>query len=378
MRYTTLSGIAALVTVLVNGVSAVPAVAGGSGSGIQVPCDTTALTTAIAGAPAGSTLVLARHCTYHLTTAYSGNDGLPPIDRQLTIRGQGATIVRDGTAGAFRIFHVASTGDLRLDDITIRGGNSSFDGGGILVDGMLKLSKATIDNNTSTTDGAGVDVETGATAYITRSEFTFNNSGGSGGGLQSNGTVTTDAVVFNRNFAATDGGAIGHDDGDAVYRNTTLKNNTSVIGGGGIQLFGGTAQFINSKILNNTTTGSEGGGIRNDASLTLIKTEVAGNVVGGSAGLGGGIFESGGTLVLRDSSVDRNSANGSGNSQAGGIFNAFGAATLDHSEVNNNASTVAPGGVWTNIQFTVSRSEIRNNIPTNCDGSPIIVTGCVG
>ncbi|MEU6219770.1 hypothetical protein ABZ845_19960 [Streptomyces sp. NPDC047022] len=76
MRYTTLSGVAALATVLVNGVSTVPAVAGGSD--IPVPCDTTALINAIATAPAGSTLVLARHCTYHLTTAYLGDDGLPP------------------------------------------------------------------------------------------------------------------------------------------------------------------------------------------------------------------------------------------------------------------------------------------------------------
>ncbi|MFF1847301.1 hypothetical protein ACFVW5_19990 [Streptomyces sp. NPDC058232] len=125
MRYSTLAGIAALATLVVNGVSAVPAVAAGSGSGFPVPCDATALTTAIATAPAGSTLVLARHCTYHLTTAYSGADGLPPIDRQLTIEGRGSTVVRDGlTAGLFRIFHVTSTGDLRLDDLTIRGGNA--------------------------------------------------------------------------------------------------------------------------------------------------------------------------------------------------------------------------------------------------------------
>lgn len=35
--------------------------------------------------------------------------------------------------------------------------------------------------------------------------------------------------------------------------------------------------------------------------MTLIKTEVAGNVVGGSGGMGGGIYEGTGTLVLRDS-----------------------------------------------------------------------------
>ncbi|MFE3907628.1 hypothetical protein ACFXPY_47365 [Streptomyces sp. NPDC059153] len=376
MRYTTLSSIAALATIVVNGVSAVPAVAA---PGISVPCDTTALINALATAPAGSTLVLARHCTYHLTTAYAGNDGLPPIDRQLTIEGRDSTIVRDGlTAGAFRIFHVTSTGDLRLDDLTIRGGNAPDAGGGILVDssGNLKLDKVTLDNNQAYIEGGGVFVVGGATAYITRSEFTFNNAG-EGGGLQSDGTVTTDGVEFTRNNAAV-GGAIGHEDGDSVFRNTTLKNNTSSREGGGIDVEGGTVQFINSKIIDNTTTGTQGGGIFNAASVTLIKTEVSGNVAGGSNGQGGGIYEDFGTLVLRDSSVDHNSANGSGTSQAGGIYNTNGTVTLDHSEVNNNASTVAPGGVWTDTQFTVNRSEIRRNIPTNCDGSPVIVTGCVG
>ncbi|MEU6220117.1 right-handed parallel beta-helix repeat-containing protein, partial [Streptomyces sp. NPDC047022] len=365
MRYTTLSGIAALATIVVNGVSAVPAVAGGSG--IQVPCDTAALINALATAPAGSTLVLARRCTYHLTTAYSGDDGLPPIDSQLTIEGRDSTIVRDGpTAGTFRIFHVTSTGNLRLDDVTIRGGNAPDDGGGILVDGTLNLNEVTLDNNTAGVEGGGVDVESNATANITRSQFTFNNAGLRGGGLQSNGTVTTDGVEFERNFAVV-GGAIDHDSGDAIYRNTTLKNNTSSSEGGGIDIDDGTVQFINSKILNNTTTGSSGGGIWNKASLTLIRTEVAGNVVGGSDGDGGGIYNTASaTLVLKDSSVHHNSANGSGNSQGGGIFNTGSTVTLDHSEVNNNASTVAPGGVWTDTQFTVNRSEIRNNIPTNC------------
>ncbi|MFJ5534132.1 hypothetical protein [Streptomyces sp. NPDC093261] len=372
MRYTTLSGIVALATIVVNGVSAVPAVAGGDHGhhGISVPCDTTALSTAIATAPAGSTLLLARHCTYHLTAAYTGADGLPPIDKQLTIEGRDATIVRDGpTAGAFRIFHVTSTGDLRLDDVMIRGSNAPDDGGGVLVDtsGNLKLNKVTLDNNHADDQGGGVDVEPGATAYITRSEFTFNNSGSKGGGLQADGTVTTDGVVFARNFAVNNGGGIDNDSGDAVGND-----------GAGIDIDSGTVQFINSKILNNTTTGTQGGGIWNQTSLTLIKTEVSGNVVGGADGQGGGIYENFGTLVLRDSSVDRNSTNGSGASQAGGIYNHSGAVTLDHSEVNNNASTVAPGGVWTDTPFTVNQSKIRRNVPTNCAGSPVIVTGCAG
>ncbi|TFV33859.1 hypothetical protein E4K10_41495 [Streptomyces sp. T1317-0309] len=287
MRYTTLSGIAALATIVVNGVSTVPAVAA---PGISVPCDTTALINALATAPAGSTLVLARHCTYHLTTAYAGADGLPPIDRQLTIEGRDSTIVRDGlTAGAFRIFHVTSTGDLRLDDVTIRGGNAPDAGGGILVDssGKLKLDKVTLDKpgrhrgRRRLCRGRRHGVHHPQRVH-----------------LQQRGRGRRSAVGRHRHHRqrpiphnnAGVGGAIGHEDGTAVFRNTTLKNNTSSLDGGGIDTESGTVQFINSKIIDNTTTGAQGGGIWNAVPMTLIKTEVSGNVAGGSNGQGGGIY----------------------------------------------------------------------------------------
>ncbi|MFD8810637.1 hypothetical protein ACFV23_03860 [Streptomyces sp. NPDC059627] len=88
-----------------------------------------------------------------------------------------------------------------------------------------------------------------------------------------------------------------------------------------------------------------------------------------------------GVLVLKGSKVLSNSANGpsvgSNSAQGGGIFNNNGGSvTLDHSHVRNNSATVAPGGVFTTNQFTVKASTITRNTPTNCAGSPTIVTGC--
>jgi hypothetical protein len=54
-------------------------------------------------------------------------NGLPSITSTVTVRGAGAdrTIVeRDGAAPSFRLFHVASTGSLILDGITLRGGTA--------------------------------------------------------------------------------------------------------------------------------------------------------------------------------------------------------------------------------------------------------------
>ncbi len=372
-------GVAAAITALaVTGLPAAPAVATTQAT---VGCTTSALISAIAQATAGDTLNLARHCTYHLTGAYAGADGLPVIRKRLTIHGHGATIVRDSvTAGAFRIFHVASGGDLRLDDVTVRGGDSPGDGGGILVEagGKLNLEDVTLLDNTAAVRGGGVAVLQGATGVITRGSFKFNNAD-SGGGLQADGTVRADGPEFTRNHARRFGGAIDHDFGDSVFKRTTATGNTAGLDGGGVDIDLGTIEFVDSKIRDNTSAGTRGGGIFNGATLKLTSTEVSGNVIGGVGGRGGGIYNASGpsTLVLKGSTVERNSANGSGTSQGGGIYNNGGSVTLDHSTVRGNASTVAPGGVFTVNQFTVIRSTIKDNIPTNCAGSPVIVTGCV-
>ncbi|WP_073779447.1 hypothetical protein [Streptomyces sp. MJM1172] len=79
-----------------------------------MPCSTPSLISAIRTANDGddSRLILAPHCTYHLTTAYAGQDGLSAITKRITVLGNGATIQRDPSAsGSFRILDVASGGN---------------------------------------------------------------------------------------------------------------------------------------------------------------------------------------------------------------------------------------------------------------------------
>ncbi|MFD7001555.1 hypothetical protein ACFWA5_36235 [Streptomyces mirabilis] len=382
MRRVSMCWTAAMVAATAAGLTATPASA--TRNGTEVSCNTSALTMAIANAAAGDTLTLARHCTYHLTTAYVGGDGLPPITKRLTIRGCDATIVRDSpTAGPFRIFDVASGGDLRIDDLTIRHGHATGDGGGIRVQsgGTLSLESSSVIDNTADSLGGGVDVALGGTATIKNSLLTRNNAGDTGGGLQSDGTVNVYDSRLTYNYANTFGGAVDHESGTAEFHRTSLRDNTSRLDGGGIDIDGGTVKFVDSGLTNNITAGTTGGGIWNGgATLTLERTEVTGNTVAGGNGKGGGIYNTGtGTqLTLHESTVDGNSANGPANSQGGGIYNTNGTVTLDRSRVQRNDATTAPGGVWTNVPFTVQDSEIKNNIPSNCTGSPVVVTGCTG
>ncbi|MEU9452227.1 hypothetical protein [Streptomyces sp. NPDC048277] len=380
-----MTAVAAMVAAaVVTGVSGGPATAAGQDDVTEVPCNTAALTTAIATAMAGETLSLHRDCTYHLTTAFAPGEGLPPITQSLTIRGNGATIVRDGpNPGLFRIFHVTtagtSKGNLRLEDLTVRGGSAAGSGGGIRVDsgGMLTLAHVDVFDNTATGDGGGVWVETGATASVRRSRLAFNNAD-DGGGLFTEGTLSVEDSEFARNHARISGGGLYQAAGISFLHATVIDRNTSAASAGGVFVDGGTMTFGESKIANNTTAGTLGGGFVNSAQLELDKSEVSGNVVGGPGGLGGGFanLTASAVLTLKGSKVTGNSANGNGASQGGGIYNLGGSVTLDHSTVRNNASTTAPGGVFTDTLVTVTDSQITHNIPTNCVPNQNLVPGC--
>ncbi|MER5788014.1 right-handed parallel beta-helix repeat-containing protein [Streptomyces sp. NPDC001980] len=373
MRYIRFCGVAAVAAAMVTGLTSGPATAAEPD---RVPCSGTALSLAIATARNGETIDLRRDCTYLLGAA------LPTIGKDLTIRGNGATILRDGTtASPFRIFDINSNGNLRLQDLTVRGGyltstSTSGDGAGIRVNGgALRLSKVDVLDNTAVANGGGIAVESGGSADIRSSYVAFNNAS-NGAGLYTAGTVTVENSEFARNHARASGGGIYQSGGSIFVGTSVIRRNTAAgsASGGGVYIAGSqVTEIVDSKITNNTDTGTAGGGIYNNGNLKLTKSEVSGNVVGGFSGQGGGIYNSG-TLYLRGTDVFRNSANGGGSSVGGGIYINSGTVTLDHSTVRNNASTVAPGGVRTTVPITLRDSTITRNIPTNC--APLVFTGC--
>ena len=375
MRYIRFCGAAAAAAAIATGLTSGPANAAGPD---RVPCSGTALALAITNARNGETLDLRGDCTYHLMAA------LPAVAQNLTIRGNGATIVRDGaTTPAFRIFDVSSGGDLRLKDLTVRGGYlPTGNGAGIHVNsgGGLRLAKVAVLDNTATDNGGGIAVEAGGSAEIRSSYVAFNNAG-DGGGLYTAGSVTTESSEFARNHARRAGGAIYQAGGMTFVGMSLVRRNTAAgVSGGGVYVGGGTTEIDDSKVMNNTDTGNRGGGIYNNANLKLVKSKVSSNVVGGTAGRGGGIYNTGtGVLFLKGTEVSRNSANGNNASATsvsvgGGIYNDGGSVTLDHSTVRDNASTSAPGGVFTTNRVSVTDSKVVHNIPTNC--SVGLVPGC--
>jgi len=129
--------ILSLLTLLVGSIKPVP---GAWADGIILVGTTCSLVDAITAANTDSaaggcaagdgpdTIVLESGQTYTLSAVHEadpdgyGPVGLPPVSSVITIQGNGATIARDGEATAFRLFHVTSSGDLTLENLTLSGG----------------------------------------------------------------------------------------------------------------------------------------------------------------------------------------------------------------------------------------------------------------
>jgi hypothetical protein len=219
--------------------------------------------------------------TYTLTTVDHNTDGptgLPSITSALTLRGLGAqSTIIERAAGAppFRLLHVAATGVLALEGLTVRGGNSVGSGGGIFNNGGV----LTLSHNLLTGNGAPLSPPA---AY-------------SGGGIGNTGMLT---VI-----------------------NTTVANNVGGIGGGLDNAPPGTAVLMSSTVVANTSVGrfgGAGGGISNGGTLTLMNSTLTGN--GPSAGgEGGSLYSYGGTTFILNSTLVRNQAgNGGGIEVVGG------------------------------------------------------------
>ncbi|MFK4244657.1 hypothetical protein ACI2KV_17380 [Micromonospora chokoriensis] len=414
----------------------------------DVPCSADELIAAIVRANAGdgATLRLAKKCTYTLTRSAPpppvpfGPVGLPIITQRVTIDGNGATIVRAASATPFRILEVGAGGDLKIRDVTIKGGHDTSGigggGGGIRIDvgGKATIEDTAVVYNQTNGTGGGI-ANFGDTSILGRGEHdagkdrdgkdkdkreygesrigdnsalfdgggVYNNGnltvkntrlsdnhtigtfnilpiGGAGGGLSNSNVAVLDNVRVHHNSAGFRGGGIrGGINSTTTARNIEVTENSAGSEGGGI--FGdGVFHLTHSKISRNDT-GQRGGGIFNQIGQFVVEnSEISENAASTRSTVenGGGIYNGSGEVVLRKVHVNRNKAVGP-ESRAGGIFN-NGTVTITESKVTENLSALAPGGIFNDGgQVTVDdKSKISENRPTNCTPSAPPVENCFG
>jgi len=288
---------------------------------IIVPCSASGLIDAINtanGPEEVDTLELSAGCTYTMTSAASntslnGPNGLPIVTSEITIIGNGATITRDGSAPAFRIFQVGDGGGLMLENVTVSGGaavggSATVNGGGALLVGssnggigfLTVISTTFFDNHADFKGGAILNL--GGSVGVIESTFA-DNSAASGGAIYywERGGDITDST-FSGNHAAEDGGAIYGVNTRVTVMSSTFSDNSA----------------------NNS-----GGGIFNNDDLYITNSTFSGN----RADTGGGIFKDGRNFFVFNSTFSGNSA-----ITTGGAISSYYGATLYNTIVANSPS----------------------------------------
>ena len=266
----------------------------------DVACLIDAITTANANGEA-NTLTLEAG-TYTLTaveniTEGSPNErnGLPSITSTLTLRGAGSdtTILERGAgAPAFRLLHIAASGTLTLEGLTLQGGRClgsneglCFGGAGLRNLGTVTLRHSMVRRNVSDefNGGGGAGLQNLGTATLTHCAFIDNANGNTlGGGIANEGTLTIHRCTFTNNQAPEAAGGGIANRGTLLLTASALTGNHASTGG----------SIANSGILVvlNSTLARGGSGLSNSGTATVLNSTIAENT--------GGIGNGRGTVVL--------------------------------------------------------------------------------
>lgn len=238
--------------------------------------------------------------------------------KDVTLIGAGAeqTILDGG--GTVRVLEEAADTLLRLQDLTITRGHAAGDypanaGGGIFNDGTLTLVGVAVTGNTAGIFGGGIYNRVGTMTLEGGSSVTGNTVVGigglvSGGGIYNDhGTVTlVDSSVSGNSatvtFSQPPGGGIYNYWGTVRLQGSTVSSNAAGSGGGIFNHDGSVTLEGGSSVTDNEARGtSSGGGIQNyDGRLTL---EAGSRVTRNTAGSGGGIFNTGGPVMVADETI---------------------------------------------------------------------------
>lgn len=363
---------------------------------VDVPCDAAALIAAVSTANSNGTddtLTLSAGCTYMMSAGLSVSaDG----GHTLHIDGQGATLDGSGL-GAFRLLTVAAGATLTLESLTLSDapggaiqneGTLAMDGGAVqhassplgavLNIGTLTVSGAVFSENNS----SAIRAMTGATTTLIDVTFSDNvalPAYGGAGAISNQGALTITGGLFQRNDGVN-GGAINTADADVTISSTSFSENTASAGGGAIQALGAGTVTIHDATFNANLALAERGDLSPGGAIlcsggvmTISGTRFNGDqsrTSVGNDGRGGSIAVlDGGTLTLRESSIDASQADGSG----GAVYNE---GTLTLAQVSIAQTSAAVGGAVTSDgTLTLTQSTISGGSATDTGGVYVTASG---
>ncbi|MEY2512083.1 MAG: hypothetical protein QOE26_2846 [Verrucomicrobiota bacterium] len=273
--------------------------------------------------PGGGVTIVIPAATYGLTIAPTGADdeltGDLNITASMTIQGAGAATTIINANKIDRVLSLSSAPTVTITGVTLRNGSSTGTGGGINSAGSLTLNSALVSGNRSGNGVSGGGILSQKTLILNNTVVSDNQAGGNGGGIFTTGTATVNSSFISGNLTLNGGYGGGIlNNGTMTITDSLISGNQTLRGsalatsgkGGGIWNAGGPITILNSTISNNSAL-SDGGGIYNDGTVFTYSTTIAGNLAandGANSGTGGGINNGSGVVNLRTTLVGQNYA----------------------------------------------------------------------
>ena len=202
------------------------------------------------------------------------------------------------------IFDVFTSGQVEINDLTLKGGDSLFAGAilsGITSSGVdfpdtqLTVKNALITGNSSDFGGGGIAAYSGDVT-IENSTITGNTAAFGGGLFALSGNLDIENSTVSGNYSQEKGAGISFESGDLktlTIAGSTISGNTSDGEGGGIYAGTYTDVDIQSSHISGNQANDRGGGLfLNDCKeVTMQSSEVQNNYSSGF--YGGGLYDSG-------------------------------------------------------------------------------------
>lgn len=309
------------------------------------------------------------NCTFIFIAAGTFYEHSLQINRPLSLSGAGkANTIVDGNQ-ADTIFYVSSGVTVTISGLRIQNGQAA-NGGGINTQGTLTLQAVGLRINKATNSGGGIYM-TGGSLNMSASSL-GSNSAVEGAGIDvEGGALTISSVVFINNHASDNGGGIRSSAGSLQVTGSTFYQNSVAGEGAGVYTSVPT-QITRSKFTLNKSTGN-GAAISQDggaAPLDIDRTTFYRNV---SKSWGGAINNQLGAITITNSLFQSNTSIGGGAmNNDGGTLNISGSTFA-----NNLATTDIDGGgaIWASIPTTIVNSTFYSNIAQNGQGGGVSSDG---
>ncbi len=288
----------------------------------------------------------------HITSMPHTLGCAPAIVGDITIIGAGADISQLNAQGSCAFFHVRSGSSLTLRDITVTNGYlvGTRVGAGVIQRGaavynagVLRVERSIFRGNgipesVAPLSGGGVIYNAaGAKAYVSNTEFLYNHVGlenYGGAAILNEGTMAIIESSFLENYGR--GGIIANgivgasSEASLVVSDSLIENNY----GTGIK---NDSTLLVERTIVRDSDAIEGGGIYNRGELTVRESTILRN----RAIRGGGIYNAeNAKSTFINSTISQNHARGKleGNGIGGGVFNYGGTVYLANSTISSNTS----------------------------------------